>query len=42
MRKAILETEGVVFTADGRVDMQVCSIDQFELELIALSVWSEA
>jgi len=38
MRKAILETEGVVFTADGRVDMKACSIDQFELELIALSL----
>jgi len=42
MRKAMLETEGIIFTPDGRVDMEACCMDAFELELIALSIGGEA
>jgi methylated-DNA-protein-cysteine methyltransferase-like protein len=34
MRKGILESEGVTFLADGRVDMAVCRVDdEFEFVL---------
>jgi len=36
MRKALLESEGVEFLPDGRVNMELCCIEQAELELIAL------
>jgi methylated-DNA-protein-cysteine methyltransferase-like protein len=35
-RKALLESEGVNFLPDGRVNMELCCIEQAELELIAL------
>ena len=31
IRKAILETEGVTFLPDGRVDMELCRADDFEI-----------
>ena len=40
-RKALLESEGVVFMPGGRVDMKQCCMEDGELELIALVVGSE-
>jgi len=36
MRKSLLETEGIEFLSDGRVNMELCCIEPMELELIAL------
>lgn len=36
-RRELLRQEGIIFLPDGRVDMDKCCIDPFELELIALS-----
>ena len=41
IRKALLESEGVEFLPDGRVNMKKCCIEAGELELIALIVGSE-
>ena len=41
MRKELLEAEGVEFLPDGRVNMERCSIDPVELDIIAQIVCSE-
>ena len=40
-RKELLEAEGVEFLPDGRVNMERCSIDPVELDIIALVVCGE-
>jgi len=39
--KALLEAEGVEFTADGRVDMAACCVPPMEIELFAMVAMGE-